>query len=84
MRTSTSPLRYEGFTLIVRPTLMNLQVAVEALFSDDIMTHFYAREGFAGRPLEYLAQAFDKILDNFSHNGKRALNVLEIGAGGEH
>lgn len=45
------------------------------------MTHFYAGGGFAGRPLEYLAQAFDEILDNFSDNGKRALNVLEIGAG---
>lgn len=62
---------------------MNLQAAVEALFSDDIMAHFYTREGFAGRPLEYLAQAFDEILDNFSRNGKRALNILEIGAGGK-
>jgi hypothetical protein len=60
---------------------MHLQAAVEALFSDDIMTHFYTREGFAGRPLEYLVQAFDGILDNFSNHGKRALNVLEIGAG---
>lgn len=60
---------------------MNLQAAVEALFSDDIMTHFYTREGFAGRPLGYLAQAFDEILNNFSNHGKRALRILEIGAG---
>jgi len=60
---------------------MSIQAAVEALFSDDIMTHFYTRQGFAGRPLEYLTQAFDKILDNFANHGKRALNVLEIGAG---
>jgi hypothetical protein len=45
------------------------------------MTHFYTREGFTGRPLEYLVRAFDEILDNFSGRGKRALNILEIGAG---
>ena len=60
---------------------MNLQAAIEALFSDEIMTHFYTREGFTGRPLEYLVRAFDEILDNFSSRGKRALNILEIGAG---
>jgi SAM-dependent methyltransferase len=48
------------------------------------MAHFYTGQGFAGRPLEYLAQAFNEILDNFSSHGKRALNILEIGAGGEH
>ena len=48
------------------------------------MTHFYTREGFAGRPLEYLMQAFDEVLNCFAHRGKRALNVLEIGAGEEH
>lgn len=83
MRISTSPLRYERASLTLKPRLTNPQAAVEALFSDDIMTHFYAKEGFAGRPLEYLAKAFDRILDNLSHNGKRALNILEIGAGGK-
>lgn len=53
------------------------------MFSDDIMTHFYTRQGFAGRPLEHLMQAFDEILNNFSGRGKRALNILEIGAGGK-
>ena len=63
---------------------MTLQAAVEALFSDDIMTHFYTREGFTGRPLGYLAKAFDEILKDFSDHGKGALNVLEIGAGERH
>jgi hypothetical protein len=67
----------------VNPKLTNLQAAVEALFSDDIMSHFYTRQGFAGRPLEYLMQAFDEILNNSANRGKRALNILEIGAGGE-
>lgn len=61
--------------------LTNLQAAVEALFSDDLMTQFYTRQGFAGRPLEYLIQAFDEVLNNFADQGKRALNILEIGAG---
>jgi hypothetical protein len=67
----------------MEPKLRTLQAAVETLFSDDIMARFYSREGFTGRPLEYLAQAFDEILDSFSRNGKRALNILEIGAGVE-
>ena len=45
------------------------------------MTHFYTRQGFAGRPLEHLMQTFDGILNNFASHGKRALNILEIGAG---
>lgn len=83
MRISTSPLRYESIPFAEKPKFMNPQAAVEALFSDDIMAHFYNREGFTGRPLEYLAQAFDEILNNFSRNGKCALNILEIGAGGK-
>ena len=83
MKISTSPPRYESVSLAATLKLMNLQAAVEALFSDDIMTHFYTRDGFAGRPLDYLTQAFDMILENFSRNGKRALNILEIGAGGK-
>ena len=47
------------------------------------MTHFYTRQGFAGRPLEHLMQAFDEILNNFANRGKRTLNILEIGAGGK-
>lgn len=47
------------------------------------MSDFYTRQGFAGRPLEYLTQVFDELLDNFAHRGKRALNILEIGAGEE-
>ena len=45
------------------------------------MTHFYTREGFAGRPLEHLMQTFDQVLNNFASHGKRALKILEIGAG---
>lgn len=45
------------------------------------MSHFYTREGFAGRPLQHLARAFEEILDDFAKHGKRALNILEIGAG---
>lgn len=63
---------------------MDSQAAVEALFSDDIMTHFYTQQAFAGRPLEHLMRAFDGILDNFAKHGKRALNILEIGAGREY
>jgi len=81
MKISTSPLRCESTFLTVNPKLTSLQAAVEALFSDDIMTHFYTRQGFAGRPLEYLMQAFDKVLNRFADHGKRALNILEIGAG---
>jgi hypothetical protein len=81
MRISTFPLRYEGISLTMSPKLTDTQAAVEALFSDDIMTQFYTRRGFAGRPLEYLMQAFDEVLNNFAGHGKRALNVLEIGAG---
>lgn len=47
------------------------------------MTHFYTRRGFAGRPLEYLRQAFDEVLNNLASRGKRALNILEVGAGGK-
>ena len=47
------------------------------------MTDFYTNREFAGRPLEYLARAFDKVISDFSRRGKRALNVLEIGAGEE-
>ena len=81
MRISTSPLRYESIFPTVNHKLTNLQAAVEALFSDDLMTQFYTRQGFAGRPLEYLTQAFDEVLSSFSSRGKRALNILEIGAG---
>ena len=45
------------------------------------MTHFYTRQGFAGRPLEYLMQTFGEVLNKFASHGKRALNILEIGAG---
>ena len=47
------------------------------------MTNFYTQQAFAGRPLEHLMRTFDGILDNFVNHGKRALNILEIGAGGE-
>jgi len=45
------------------------------------MAHFYTRQGFAGRPLEYLTEAFEDVLNNFASRGKGALNILEIGAG---
>lgn len=47
------------------------------------MTDFYTLKGFAGHPLEYLMQTFDEVLDGFAHRGKRALSILEIGAGKE-
>ena len=72
-----------SFFLIANPKFTDIQAAVEALFSDDIMTHFYTQQGFAGRPLEHLRQAFDDVLDNLASRDKRALNILEIGAGGK-
>ena len=45
------------------------------------MTDFYTQQEFAGRPLEYPVPAFDEILNDLAHRGKRALNILEIGAG---
>ena len=47
------------------------------------MTDFYTNREFTGRPLGYLMRAFDEVLDDFAHRGKRALNILEIGAGEE-
>jgi len=83
MRISTSPLWYENVPLALRPKLTNVQAAIETLFSDDIMIDFYTRQEFAGRPLEHLMQTFDEVLNNFASHGKRALNILEIGAGEE-
>lgn len=55
------------------------QPAVEALFTDDLMSRFYGN--FFLTLLEYNTRAFNKIVSAMVGKGKRALKVLEAGAG---
>lgn len=54
-------------------------MAVETLFSDDLMAKFYAKH--FQKLLDYTTSAFGKAIDQVSSLGKRALKIMEIGVG---
>ena len=57
------------------------QATVQALFSDDILSKFYSRDGFFGPICEAAAKTFDQTITAFVESGKKVLRVLEVGAG---
>lgn len=49
------------------------------MFRDDVMSRFYGKS--FGPLLEYATRAFEKIISAMAGMGKRALKILEAGAG---
>ncbi|KAF8180698.1 hypothetical protein K438DRAFT_1976521 [Mycena galopus ATCC 62051] len=55
--------------------------AVEALYSDDLMTRLYSRSSQTSTVYPEAVKSFSSLLDSLHESGKRAINVLEVGAG---
>ncbi|KAF7333968.1 Polyketide synthase [Mycena sanguinolenta] len=55
--------------------------AVETLYSDDLMTRFYSRDSQTSMVYPEVAKQFSSLLDSLQQSGKRAISILEVGAG---
>ncbi|KAJ7776526.1 hypothetical protein DFH07DRAFT_798454 [Mycena maculata] len=55
--------------------------AVDALYSDDLMTRFYSRSSQTSTVYPEAAKSFSSLLDSLQSGGKHAINILEVGAG---
>ncbi|KAJ7214322.1 hypothetical protein GGX14DRAFT_550479 [Mycena pura] len=55
--------------------------AIDALYADELMSQFYAREHQPSRVGEEVATAFSCLLKAIQQSGKRFIRVLEVGAG---
>lgn len=57
------------------------QRAVDALYSDDLMTRFYSRSSQTSTVYPEAVKSFSLLLDSLQNGGKHAVNILEVGAG---
>ncbi|KAJ6555282.1 hypothetical protein B0H10DRAFT_2201676 [Mycena sp. CBHHK59/15] len=57
------------------------QLAVDSLYSDDLMARFYSRSGHANTVYPEASKTFSTLLESLQQGGKRAINILEVGAG---
>ncbi|KAJ7708733.1 hypothetical protein B0H17DRAFT_1030700 [Mycena rosella] len=55
--------------------------AVDSLYSDDLMTRFYSRKSQTSTVYPEVVKSFSSLLDALQASGKRAINILEVGAG---
>ncbi|KAF5356753.1 hypothetical protein D9756_006516 [Leucocoprinus leucothites] len=61
--------------------LQSSQAAVNVLFTDDLMSQYYAEHNQLTKACEEMAQRLDKILQFLRDSGKHIVRILEIGAG---
>ncbi|KAJ6473847.1 hypothetical protein C8R45DRAFT_1011985 [Mycena sanguinolenta] len=57
------------------------KAAVNALYSDDLMSRFYSRNSQTSTVYPEAVRAFSSLVDSLQAGGKHALNILEVGAG---
>ncbi|KAJ7622413.1 acyl transferase domain-containing protein [Roridomyces roridus] len=55
--------------------------AVGKLYSDDLMTRFYNQHSGISTVYPEVVKSFSSLLDSLQKNGKRVVNILEVGAG---
>ncbi|KAF7358664.1 Polyketide synthase [Mycena sanguinolenta] len=57
------------------------KTAINALYSDDLMSRFYSSNSRTSTVYPEAARAFSSLIDSLRAGGKHALNILEVGAG---
>ncbi|KAJ6518275.1 hypothetical protein C8R47DRAFT_1312711 [Mycena vitilis] len=57
------------------------QRAVDALYSDGLMAQFYTQSNQTSDVVSHAITAFSDVLDSLRKSGKRAIRMLEVGAG---
>ncbi|KAF7371222.1 Polyketide synthase [Mycena sanguinolenta] len=55
--------------------------AIDALYSDDLMSRFYSSNSETSTIYPEAARTFSSLIDSLQAGGKQALNILEVGAG---
>ncbi|KAF8193609.1 hypothetical protein K438DRAFT_2017705 [Mycena galopus ATCC 62051] len=66
----------------IHPSVFNTaRLAVDALYSDDLMSKFYSKGNQTSNVCAEATRAFSAILDTLRKSGKRTVRVLEVGAG---
>ncbi|KAJ7690500.1 acyl transferase domain-containing protein [Mycena rosella] len=57
------------------------KTAVDTLYSDDLMARFYSRSTQDSTVYQEAVDRFSNLLRSLQENGKRTINILEVGAG---
>ncbi|CAK5282480.1 unnamed protein product [Mycena citricolor] len=55
--------------------------AIDKLYSDDLMSRFYSREVQSNKVYMALSEEFSEIVSAIRQQGRRSINILEVGAG---
>ncbi|KAJ7120035.1 hypothetical protein C8R44DRAFT_981991 [Mycena epipterygia] len=57
------------------------QGAVDALYSDDLMTKYYSKRSQTSNVCSEVTKTFSSILESLQTSGKKSITILEVGAG---